>query len=131
MGLFDGLTGSRAADRGVSPVPAAELKAALLALNSDSLPWLVAATRNRDDQLFATWKFDEPRWQKLLTDTHTTGRIKILMEFREDRHEIRSVDEEFSVNAAAGSRGGWLGAFFLVLLWPRSNPAVRVAVDVR
>jgi hypothetical protein len=36
MGLFDGLTGSRAADAGVSPVPAAELKAALLALNSDT-----------------------------------------------------------------------------------------------
>jgi hypothetical protein len=112
MGLFDGLTGSRTADAGASPVPAAELKAALLALNSDNRPWRVAETTKRDDQLFATWKFDEPRWQKLLTDTYMTRRIKILMEFREDRHEVRSVDEEFSVDAGAGIRSGWLGAFF-------------------
>jgi len=84
------------------------LKAALLALNSDNLPWRVAATTNHDDRLFATWKFDEPCWQKLLTDTLMTRRIRILMEIREDRHEVRSVDEEFSVDATAG----WLGASF-------------------
>ena len=112
MGLFDGLTGSRAADAGVSPVPAAELKAALLALNSDNLPWRVAATTNHDDRLFAVWKLDEPRWHKLLTDTSMTRRIKILMELREDRHEVRSVDEEFSVEASVAGQGGWLGASF-------------------
>lgn len=111
MGLFDGLTGSRAADAGVLPVPAARLKAALLALNSDNLPWRIAVTTNRADQLFAAWKFDEPRWQKLLTDT-MTRRIRILMEFREDRHEVRSADEEFSIDAIAGSSSGWLGAYF-------------------
>jgi hypothetical protein len=62
--------------------------------------------------LFATWKFDEPRRQKLLTDTHMTRRIRIPMEFHGDRHEVRSVDEEFSVDATAGSHSGWLGASF-------------------
>ena len=112
MGLLDGLTGSRAADAGISPVPAAELKAALLALNSDNLPWRVAATTNRDDQLFATWKSDEPRWQKLLTDIRMTRQIRILMEFREDRHEVRSVDEQFSIDGTVAGHDGWSGASF-------------------
>ena len=118
MGFLDGLTGSRAADPDVAPVPAAELKAALLALNSDDLPWRVAATKNREDQLFASWKYDEPRWHKLLVDTNIiptdnkSQRLRILMDFRADRHEVRSADELFSSYAAVGGRGGWLGAFF-------------------
>jgi hypothetical protein len=111
MGLFDGVTGSRAADAGVPPVPAAELKVALLALNSDSLPWRVVATTNPDDQVFWAWKIHERRWRRLFTGTHGRWRIRILMDFREDRHEIRSVDEEFSV-ATAGGFSGWLGGFF-------------------
>lgn len=54
--------------------------APLLALNSDKLPWLVAVAENHDNQLFATWKVQE-------------APIRILMDFRENRHEVRSVDD--------------------------------------
>ena len=37
-----------------------------------------------------------------------TRRIKILMDFRPDQHEVRSVDQEFTVHADFSLLGGFL-----------------------
>ncbi|MET7890923.1 hypothetical protein [Streptomyces mirabilis] len=41
MGFFDKLTGTRYPDSGVAPLPATEVRAALLALNGPDVPYRV------------------------------------------------------------------------------------------
>lgn len=55
MGLFDWLTGSKAAPAGVARQPAAALRTALLAVNRDTAPFLVRDGAPEGVDLVAEW----------------------------------------------------------------------------
>ena len=56
MGLFDWLTGSKAAPAGVARQPAGELRTRLLAVNRDSAPFVVRDGAPEGVDLVAEWK---------------------------------------------------------------------------
>src|ERR1700761_499722 len=57
MGLFDKLIGSRPGQPGIAPVPAGDLRAALLALG-DGEPWEVRDGADHGCDLVAEWQTD-------------------------------------------------------------------------
>lgn len=102
MGLFDMLTGTRAAPRGVPRVPGDELRAALLALNRDSAPWLIRDGRADGADLVAEWRIADARWYEIFAKASLTKVFRILMKFDEPKGEVRAVDEEWTVEWRAG-----------------------------
>ena len=102
MGIFDILTGTKAAPKGVPRSPAAELRDALLALNRDSAPWLIRDGRPEGADLVAEWKIVDARWYEIFAKASLTKVFRILMKFDEQKGEVRAVDEEWTVEWRAG-----------------------------
>ncbi|MFI1969848.1 hypothetical protein BLA24_17450 [Streptomyces cinnamoneus] len=94
MGFLDRLTGTRHPDTGVAPRSAAEVRAALLAVNGPGVPYRVrnALPQERAD-LVAEWRVPERR----LT---LTTRMRLVPA----RHEVRAVDEQWEARPREDSR---------------------------
>lgn len=102
MGLFDLFTGSKAAAPGVTRIPAADLRTALLALNRDGAPWQVRDGGPEGCDLVAEWKIVDARWYEIFAKASLSKVFKVLMKFDEAKGEIRTVDQEFTVEWRAG-----------------------------
>lgn len=102
MGLFDLFTGNKAPAQGVTRIPAAELRTALLGLNRESAPWLVRDGAPEGCDLVAEWKIVDARWYEIFAEASLSKVFKVLMKFDEAKGEIRSLDQEFAVEWRAG-----------------------------
>jgi hypothetical protein len=102
MGLFDMFTGSKPAAAGVTRRPAAELRAALLALNRDTSPWQVRDGVPENCDLVAEWKIVDARWYEIFAKASLSKVFKVLMKIYETKGEVRAVDQEFTVEWRAG-----------------------------
>ena len=102
MGLFDFITGSKAPAAGVAKLPAAELRTALLALNRDTSPWQVRDGAPEGCDLVAEWKIVDARWYEIFAKASLTKVFKVLMKLDEAKGEVRSVDQEWTVEWRAG-----------------------------
>ena len=102
MGLFDFFTGSKAPAPGTARIPASELRTALLGLNRDSSPWQVRDGGPEGCDLVAEWKIVDARWYEIFAKASLSKVFKVLMKFDEAKGEIRSVDQEFTVEWRAG-----------------------------
>jgi hypothetical protein len=100
--LLDFLTGGKA-PLPTGPVqPATTVRAALLALNRDTSPWVVREGAPENCDLVAEWKIVDARWYEVFAKASLERTFKILMRLDEAQHEVRSVDHEFSVEWRAG-----------------------------
>src|SRR4051812_37449939 len=102
MGLLDVFTGSKGPAPGVAKIPAAELRAALLALNRDTSPWQVRDGAPEKCDLVAEWKIVDARWYETFAKASLSKVFKVLMKFDAAKGEVRSVDHEFTVEWRAG-----------------------------
>jgi len=102
MGLFDFLTGSKAAPAGVTRQPKATLRDAMLALNRPGAPYVVRDGAPESCDLVAEWKIVDARWYEIFAKASLTKVFKILMKFDEAKGEVRSVDQEWTVEWRAG-----------------------------
>ena len=102
MGLFDMFTGSKPAAAGVPKQSAADLRAALLALNRDSSPWQVRDGAAENCDLVAEWKIVDARWYEIFAKASLSKVFKVLMKIDEQKGEVRAVDQEFTVEWRAG-----------------------------
>jgi hypothetical protein len=102
VGIFDFITGSRAAPSGVARQTVATLRESLLALNRDSAPWVVHDGTSDGCDLVAQWKIVDGRWYEIFARAGLTEVHKVLMRFDEERGEVRSVDQQFKVEWRAG-----------------------------
>ena len=102
MGLFDLFTGSKAPAPGTARIPASELRTALLGLNRDSSPWQVRDGGPEGCDLVAEWKIVDAHWYEIFAKASLSKVFKVLMKFDEAKGEIRSVDQEFTVEWRAG-----------------------------
>ncbi|MEU4350206.1 hypothetical protein [Streptomyces sp. NPDC023838] len=95
MGIFDRLTGTRSPAAGVAARTAAEVRAALLAVNGPDVPFVVrnGAPSDRAD-LVAMWRVPQLR----LT-------VRTRMRVVPARHEVRALDEEWDARRREYSRG--------------------------
>jgi hypothetical protein len=102
MGIFDFITGSKAAPAGVARQSAAALRESLLALNRVGAPWLVRDGAAEGCDLVAEWKIADARWYELFAKAGLTKVFKLLMKLDETKGEVRAVDQEWSVEWRAG-----------------------------
>jgi hypothetical protein len=102
MGLFDWITGSKSAPSGVTRQPASTLRQALLALNRDTAPFVIRDGAPEGADLVAEWKIVDARWYEIFAKASLTKVFKVLMKLDEQKGEVRSVDQEWTVEWRAG-----------------------------
>ncbi|MGQ4415416.1 hypothetical protein ACN6LA_007568 [Streptomyces sp. SAS_269] len=98
MGLFDRLTGTRRPADGVPPVPAEELRTALLGLNRPDVPYVVRYGAAEGADLVAEWRIAEPAWQSFFLESQITHAVRIRMRLDRDDHEVRALEEQWEVS---------------------------------
>jgi len=97
MGLFDKLTGTRRPAEGVTPASVGEVRAALLALNRDDVPYVVRDGAAEDADLVAEWRMTEPAWQDIFLQSQLTRAVRIRMRIAEEDREVRALEEQWEV----------------------------------
>jgi len=102
MGLFDWLTGSKAAPPGVERKSVANLRGQLLAVNRATAPFTVRDGAPEGVDLVAEWKIVDADWYEVFAKAGLERTFKILMKFDESKGEVRAVDQEWQVEWRAG-----------------------------
>ena len=102
MGLFDWITGTKAAPSGVPRQSAATLREAMLASNRDTAPFIIRDGTPEGVDLVAEWKIVDARWYEIFAKASLTKVFKVLMKFDEEKGEVRAVDQEWTVEWRAG-----------------------------
>jgi len=102
MGLFDWLTGSKAAPAGVARQPAAALRARLLGVNRDTAPFIVRDGAPEGVDLVAEWRIVDAKWYEIFAKAGLERVFKLLMKFDEAKSEVRAVDQEWELEWRAG-----------------------------
>jgi hypothetical protein len=102
MRLFDWITGANEPAKGVAAVPAAELKAALLAINRSTAPFVVREDPSGPVDLVAEWRIVDASWYEIFARAKLTKVAKVLMRIDDAAKEVRSVDEMWSIEWRAG-----------------------------
>lgn len=102
MGLFDWITGSKSAPAGVARQPAATLRAAMLASNRDTAPFVIRDGSPEGVDLVAEWKIVDARWYEIFAKAGLSKAFKVLMKFDEAAGVVRAVDQEWTVEWRAG-----------------------------
>jgi hypothetical protein len=102
MGLWSWLTGSRKADPSRPVRPVAQLKTALLELDRKTAPYTVHAGGPGETDLVAEWRIVDAKWYEIFAKAGLEKSFKILMRLDEATHEVRAVDQAWSVEWRAG-----------------------------
>lgn len=102
MGIFSWLTGSPRPPAGVAREPVAALRKRLLALNRDSSPVMIRDGKAEGVDLVAEWKIVDAKWYEIFAKAGIQRVFKVLMKLDETRGEVRSADQEWSVEWRAG-----------------------------
>jgi len=102
MGLFDWLTGTKRPAAGVAAKSASEVRAALLAVNRPTAPFVVRDGAPERVDLVAEWRIVDAAWYEIFAKASLTKVFKILMRLDEQKHEARAVDQEWEVEWRAG-----------------------------
>jgi hypothetical protein len=102
MGLFDWLTGTKRPAAGVAPKSKADVHAALLAVNRASAPFVVRDGKPEKVDLVAEWRIVEAKWYEIFAKAGLKSVFKVLMRLDEASHEVRAVDQEWTVEWRAG-----------------------------
>ena len=87
---------------GVDAKPAAALRAALLAANRDSAPFRIRDGGPEGVDVVAEWKIVDARWYEIFAKAGIERVFKVLMRLDEAKHEVRAVDQEWTVEWRAG-----------------------------
>jgi hypothetical protein len=102
MGLFDWLTGTKRPAAGVALKSEAEVRAALLAVNRKTAPFVVRDGAPEKVELVAEWRIVDAKWSEVFAKAGLQKTFKVLMRFDPQKHEVRAVDQQWSVEWRAG-----------------------------
>lgn len=102
MGLFDWLTGTKRPASGVAPQPPAAVRAALLAVNRSTAPFVVRDGAPEGVDVVAEWRIVDARWYEIFAKAGLTKVAKVLMRIDAANNEVRAVDQDWSVEWRAG-----------------------------
>ena len=84
------------------PQPAEVVRAAILAVNRPTAPFQVRSGNAGEAELVAEWKIVDAGWYEIFAKAHLEKAFKVLMRLDEAAHEVRAVDQEWSVAWRAG-----------------------------
>src|SRR6202034_801695 len=82
--------------------PVAQLKTALLELDRTTAPYTVRAGGPGEADLVAEWRIVDAKWYEIFAKAGLEKSFKILMRLDEATHEVRAVDQAWSVAWRAG-----------------------------
>ena len=102
MSFFAKLFGFAPAPVG-PPQPVGAVRAAILAVNRPTAPFLVRPGTKDEADLVAEWRIVDASWYEIFAKAHLEKAFKVLMRLDEATHEVRSVDQEWSVEWRAGA----------------------------
>ena len=101
MSFFSALFGRALAPEG-PPQSLEAVRAALLATNRPSAPFLVRLGAEQEGDLVAEWRIVDANWYEIFAKAGLEKAFKVLMRFDAATHELRAVDQEWSVEWRAG-----------------------------
>src|SRR5439155_3305452 len=101
--FFDWFTGTKKPAEGVAPKPASDLRTAILALNRPTAPFVIRDGGPEKVDLVAEWRIVDATWYEIFAKAGLTRVFKVLMKLDPTRHEVRAVDQEWSVEWRAGT----------------------------
>lgn len=107
MGLLDFLTGTTRPGAGVTPKSAAEVRAALLAVNRPAAPFVVRDGAAEGVDLVAEWRIVDATWRDIFAQAGLKRTFKVLIRLDPEKHEVRVRDQEWSVEWRAGMPHLW------------------------
>jgi hypothetical protein len=102
MGLLDFFTGTKHPPAGVVAKVPAEVRSALLAVNRPTAPFIVRDGAPEKVDLVAEWRIVDASWYETFAKAGLQRTFKILMRLDPEKHEVRAVDQEWSVEWRAG-----------------------------
>ena len=102
MGIMDSLRSTKKPTAGTPVLPETEVRARLIALNRDTAPFQLIAGSSQGVDLVAEWKIVDAQWHEVFAKAGISKVFRILMRFDAERHEVRAVDQELSVEWSAG-----------------------------
>jgi hypothetical protein len=102
MGLWDWLTGTKRPPAGVTPKSPDEVRAALLAVNRPTAPFIIRGGAPEKVELVAEWRIVDAKWHKIFANAGLKKSFKVLMRLDTQKREVRAVDQEWSVEWRAG-----------------------------
>jgi hypothetical protein len=102
MGLLDKLTGTAKPEDGVTARPPEDVLAALRAVGSGDVPYVVRETDEEGADLVAEWNFEEPAWNTMLMQRQVDRVVKVFMRLDPSDHEVRNVQRTYAVSWRSG-----------------------------
>jgi hypothetical protein len=102
MTFWDWYTGTKRPAAGLPAKSAADVKADLLAVNNPTLPFLVRDGAPESVDLVAEWRIVDAEWYEIFAKAGLKKTFKVLMKLDDQAKEVRSIDEERSVEWHAG-----------------------------
>src|SRR6185503_14059769 len=99
MGLFGF---GKKPDKNTPVLSVEEVRQRLLALNREGAPYQIIDGGSENVDLVAEWKIVDARWYEIFAKASLTKVFRIYMKFDEARHEVRTKDEEYTVEWRAG-----------------------------
>jgi hypothetical protein len=131
MGLLNWLDGNKPAPSGVKRQPVSSLRAGLMAIDRNSAPFTVRSGKPEGVDLVAEWKIVDAKWYEVFAKAGIKRVFKVLMNFDEDKGEVRAVDQSWEVEWRAGTHGDTpiltlsaAGKFFRGRQWEKSFETV-------
>ncbi len=89
-------------DKNAAVLSADEVRQRLLNINRDTAPYQIVDGTAQNVDLIAEWKIVDAKWYELFAKASLTKVFRIYMKFDPVKHEVRTKDEEFSVEWRAG-----------------------------
>lgn len=102
MGLFNWMTGSKPAPRGVKRGTVPALRKHLMAVNRDTAPFKIRDGSKEGVDLVAEWRIVDAQWYEVFAKAGVKRVFKVLMKFDEAKGEVRAVDQSWEVEWRAG-----------------------------
>ncbi|MGA2042994.1 MAG: hypothetical protein ABSG83_06440 [Roseiarcus sp.] len=84
------------------PQPADSVRAAILAINRPTAPFQIRPGRAGEAELVAEWKIVDAGWYEIFAKAGLEKAFMVLMRLDEAAHEVRAVDQEWSIEWRAG-----------------------------
>ena len=103
MGIMDSLRSTKKPAAGTPVLAETEVRARLMTLNHDTSPFHLVNGSSEDVDLVAEWKIVDAQWHAVFSKAGISKLFRILMRFDAERHEVRAVDQELSVEWLAGA----------------------------
>jgi hypothetical protein len=102
MGMFDWLTGTKKPQAGIAPRSPEEVRAALLAVNRPTAPFVVRDGGPEQVDVVAEWRIVDATWYEIFAKAGLSKAFKVLMRIDPSKGEVRAVDQQWSVEWVAG-----------------------------